>query len=142
LTRHQEQSTHLRLSYLFKHWASIQMMRKRFKAASAWLDLDIIWWIYREAAKNNASAEIKDPTQIPHILRCDHCSIKPMAGFRYRCTSCFTFPWFDLCSACVDKQSGIMAHPHVDFVKIPSSFPLPTLDQQLDILRHALENDL
>ena len=128
------------LSYLFKYWASIRLERKQFQAAAAWLDLDIICWMTREATKGRFQLNMMDPMNIRHGLVCDHCSAKPIWGYRYRCKSCILPPWYDLCAPCFEKRSGV-CHPHDSFLKIPSEFPMPGLKDQLKKLRRVLDDE-
>jgi len=133
----------LRLSYLLKHWASLQMMKGRFKSASALLDLDLV--LLFEDRQNtdpntdpNFALQGKNPNDLLQPLRCDHCSVKPIVGFRYRCKSCFYFPWFDICSKCVHSA---MTHPHATFQRVPSVMPLRNVTEQINLAENCLETE-
>ena len=122
------------LSMLLKYWASIEMLTKRREAATAWLDLDVVY-----SRVKTGDLEVNgELSVIRHIQKCDNCGITPMFGHRYRCTSCPLPPWFDLCSECFEKLSYV-PHPHKSFVKVPSTIPLPSLKEQLLKLKNAYE---
>ena len=102
---------------------------KRYDLAFACFDLDLVLRL--------DSAQRRDIQKISHTnVYCDRCGIKPI-GFLYRCAMCPPFDSFDLCTRCF-QHKGHITHSHDQFIQIPSSFPLSSIEDLLEKLKKIL----
>ena len=107
------------------------LAKKRFDLASICFDLAVLTHPDNEQAR--------EPKNVYHSwVYCNRCMTEPIQGFCYRCTRCSTTPWYYLCSECFEKK-WLFAHPHDQYIQIPSSSTLPTVEELLETLRRASE---
>jgi hypothetical protein len=107
------------------------LAKKRFELASICFDLAVLTHPDNEQAR--------EPKDIYHSwVYCNRCMTEPIKGFCYRCARCSTTPWYYLCSECFEKK-WLFAHPHDQYIRIPSSSTLPTVEELLETLSSALQ---
>ena len=116
--------------YLAEQYGLIHLKSGRFDLASAWYDIALITHPLNSSVTN--PAEVVNP-----IKACDHCSVKPIKGPCYTCTTCIG-PCYDLCSTCFPRRSHL--HKHQNYLMVPSSSdPLPSFEAHLRILEKAMK---
>ena len=100
------------LFIMMPEWAAAQFARGRMDSGTAWLDLQVMFYL-----SNDSSSRLEE---IEHPATCDHCKEK-IRGYRYRCQFCNIHPHYDLCSKCYANLWNV-PHQHPCFTEIPSCF--------------------
>ena len=116
--------------YLAEQYGLMHLKSGRFDLASAWYDIALI--------THPLNSSVTNPTDVVNPIKaCDHCSIKPIKGPCYTCTSCVG-PCYDLCSTCFKRRSHL--HKHQNYLMVPSSsYPLPSFEAHLRVLEEAMK---
>jgi ankyrin repeat protein len=120
------------ICYLAEHYGLTHLKSGRLKLASAWYDIALLF--------HPKNVGVLDPLETVNLTKvCDHCNSAPITGPCYTCTKC-TSPCYDLCSSCFKQHPEI--HEHEQYITIPaSSYPLPSLEVHLTMLKHAMKEE-
>ena len=120
------------ISYLAEHYGLTHLKSGRLKLASAWYDIALLF--------HPINVGVVDPLKTVNLAKvCDRCNSDRITGPCYTCAKC-TSPCYDLCSSCFKQHSEI--HEHDQYITIPaSSYPLPSLEVHLTILKHAMKEE-